>query len=162
MKPSFMCYIFIGTAMQSALVLLQRPLLTLYLSLWVWISSHFSSCSCISCLELFTSFGVSAICSDSRMSEAQDNCWQSSRISRSGMISFKQVKKLCVNIKHLNLTRHKETKEWNNASSSAKARVSWSFPNGIAQTIWFSNRNFWFPSINGKYPKSHQCRKKGL
>ena len=39
-------------------------------------------------------------------------------------------------------------------SSLNTAHFFWSFPNGMAWTIWFSNRNFRFSQVNGKYPST--------
>lgn len=40
------------------------------------------------------------------------------------------------------------------ASHQITAHILWSFPNGMARTIWFSYRNFRFSHVNCKYPKS--------
>jgi len=55
-------------------------------------------------------------------------------------------------------------------SPQITAHIFWSFPNGMARTIWFSNWNFRFSHVNGKYscstPKNsprltHSSRFKG-
>ena len=73
-----------------------------------------------------------------------------------GCLPFKQtiqVEILCINITLENLRwcendplqskSAKQTKKSRNTASPQKtAHIFWSFPNGMAGTIWFSNRNF--------------------
>ena len=72
-----------------------------------------------------------------------------------------------INIKQLN-ARLREREPLENISTSARensksrkiasphitAHIFWSFPNGMVRTIWFSNWNFRFSRVNGKYPSS--------
>ena len=43
------------------------------------------------------------------------------------------------------------------ASPQITAHIFWSFPNGIARTIWFSNWHFRFSNVDGKFPWKLHC-----
>ena len=73
-----------------------------------------------------------------------------------------------INIKQLNARLRERESLWNIstparetsksrkiASSDITAHIFWSFPNGMAQTIWFSKWNFRFSRVNGVQDNLH-------